>query len=201
MLAGAVLLLLTGWPADCGRVEKNLGSAQRGQTRCLGVPLVPADQNADPSVACLPGRKAKVSRREIKLLMVERIVGNMHLAVLAEIASIGIEDGGGIVVDARSPALEQGNNYDQLKLSSQLAHKFRRGTGDFFGKSEVCMVLDLAEVRRLEKLLQANHLGAVRRGLLDARDCLFEIGFRLPRTRHLDQSHVNTHGGNYIKRS
>src|SRR5262245_21324347 len=182
MLAGAVLLLLAGVPADCGWVEQNLGPAQGGQTRCLGVPLVPADQNSDPTVAGLPGWKTKISRCEIKLLMVERIVRNMHLAVLTEIASVGIEEGGGIVVDARSPALEQRNNYDQFQLSSHLAHKFRRGTGDFFGKSEVCMFLDLAEVRRLEKFLQANNLGALRRGFLDARDGLFEIGFRLPGT-------------------
>jgi hypothetical protein len=37
--------------------------------------------------------------------------------------------------------------------------------------------------------------------LSDAGDCLFEIGFRLSGTRHLDQSHMNAHGGNYIKRS
>src|SRR5262245_61008277 len=107
MLAGAVLLFLAGMPSDGGRVEENLSSAQRRQTSRLRVPLIPANQNSDPSIPGLPDREAEVSRREIELFMVERIVGNMHLAVLSQIVPIGIENGSGIVVDAGSPALEQ----------------------------------------------------------------------------------------------
>src|SRR6185436_4303571 len=112
MLAGAVLLFLAGMPSDRRGVEENLSSAQRGQTGGLRVPLIPANQNSDPSVPGLPDREAEISGREIEFFMVERIVRNMHLAIFPEIAPVGIENGGGIVVDAGSSALEQRENDD-----------------------------------------------------------------------------------------
>jgi len=81
--------------------------------------------------------------------------------------------------DERRPALEKRKNDDYLQLSSQGAHDFGRGTWNFFGKFEVCMFFDLAEIRRLEKLLQTDNLGALDGGGPDASHRLFQISLRL----------------------
>ena len=76
------------------------------------------------SVAILPTlrierSKTKIPRREIKFFVVSRIVGNMHLAVEAGDLAIRIDDGGGIVVNARSAALEYGQRSERLLLCAQ----------------------------------------------------------------------------------
>ncbi len=48
----------------------------------------------------VPGAEAEIARREIKLLVEKRVVRDVHLAVLAEIGAVGVDDRGGVVVDA-----------------------------------------------------------------------------------------------------
>ena len=47
----------------------------------FGIPLVPADEHADLAVARVEGVKAEVAGGEVVLLEIERIVGDVHLAV------------------------------------------------------------------------------------------------------------------------
>ena len=95
---------LAGMPADGGGVEEDLRALQRGQPRGFGIPLVPADQHADLAVAGLPGAEAEVARREIELLVVKRVVRDVHLAVDAQQRAVGVNDRRGVVVDARRRA-------------------------------------------------------------------------------------------------
>ena len=83
LLLGAVLRLLRREPTDGGWVEQDLGAAQGGEARGLRVPLVPADQHPDAAKAGVPASEAEVARGEVELLVVLRIVGNVHLPVLA----------------------------------------------------------------------------------------------------------------------
>ena len=76
-------VLLVRVPADGGRVEEHGGALQRGQPRALGIPLVPADQRADPAGPGVEGPEAQVARREVELLVEGRVVGDVHLAVEA----------------------------------------------------------------------------------------------------------------------
>ena len=50
---------LLGNPADGGRIEKNLCSAERCQASRLGKPLVPADQRTDLGVSRLKTRETR----------------------------------------------------------------------------------------------------------------------------------------------
>src|SRR5688500_18322175 len=84
LLLRPVLLLLPGQPSDGGGVKEDLGTGHGGETGGLRVPLVPADQHADPTEAGIPRAKAQVARGEIELLVVLRVVRNMHLPVLAQ---------------------------------------------------------------------------------------------------------------------
>ena len=69
LLARPVLGLLLGMPADRGRIEENLRPLQGRQAGRLGIPLVPADQDADLAVPGVPGAEAGVARGEIELLV------------------------------------------------------------------------------------------------------------------------------------
>ena len=82
-LGGAVLRLLARVPADGGRVEEDGRAPQRGEPRGLRVPLVPADEGADAARASVEGLEAEVAGREVELLVEERVVGDVHLAVEA----------------------------------------------------------------------------------------------------------------------
>src|ERR1035438_1338639 len=106
-------------PADGGGVEQNLGALQRGQARGLGIPLVPTDQYADLAVAGLPGAETEVAWRKIELLVIERVVRDVGLAIHAQERAVSIDDRRRVVVEARGPLLEQRGDYDDLVCSRQ----------------------------------------------------------------------------------
>ena len=81
VLRRAELLLLRRMPADRGRIKQYLCALERRQSRALGIPLVPADQRADPACLRVEGAEAEIARGEVELLVIKRIVGDMHLAV------------------------------------------------------------------------------------------------------------------------
>jgi hypothetical protein len=69
--------------------------------------LVPANQNADAAEAGVPSPESSVSRGEVELLVEQRIIRDMHLAVDSQQGSIGIDDHGGVVVKAFSTFFEE----------------------------------------------------------------------------------------------
>src|SRR5687768_12093032 len=103
----SVLLFLGGVPADGSGIKEYLGAGKSCQARSLRIPLIPANQNADAPVMGVPGPKSQISRREVKLLVIERIVRDVHLAVFPEISSVGVQNGSGIVIDAGCSPFKQ----------------------------------------------------------------------------------------------
>src|SRR5260370_6705479 len=91
--------LLLREPSDGSRIEDKLCPTQSSESGCLGKPLVPADERADFAIRGIVSLKAKVSGREIKLLVVERVVWNVHLAILTSQLTRGIDDDGGVVIN------------------------------------------------------------------------------------------------------
>jgi len=79
-------------------VKNDLGALQRREPSRLGIPLIPADEYPDFGVLRLPGAKARVARRELEFLVVQRIVGDVRLTVDAEQRTVGVDDDGGIVI-------------------------------------------------------------------------------------------------------
>ena len=86
-LRRALGLLLGGVPADGRRVEDQLGAGEGRQARRLREPLVPADQHADAPGAGVEAPEPEIARREVVLLVVAGVVGDVHLAVDARPAS------------------------------------------------------------------------------------------------------------------
>ena len=71
----------------------------------------------------------------------------MGLAIFAEISAIGVNDRGGIVIDADAIALVQGHDQHHIQLLRQFAEALGGGAvGDLFCKGKKLRILYLTEI-------------------------------------------------------
>ena len=162
-LPGATLTLLLlgrvlGGIADGSGVDEQLGTLKGHETRCLGVPLVPADEHAQATDTGLDGVETEVAGGEVELLVVARVVGDVHLTVLARYGAVALDDDSRVMVEAGGTTLEERGDDDHTVALRQLAVDLRRGTGNGLGKVELVHILRLTEVQRVVQLLQDNEL-------------------------------------------
>src|SRR5205085_6624340 len=160
------------------------------QPRPLRVPLIPANERADASAGGVEGPEAEIARREVELLVEERIVRDMHLPVRTEELPVGVDDHRGVVVDARGAALEQRSDDDHAGLARGLLQGLAGRSGDRLSELEVGVILALAEVPRAEQLGEADQLGAVARGGVDAREGAVDVVFGIRRAAHLHEANL-----------
>ena len=135
-LRRAEFLLFGRMPADRRGIENNVGAAEARQARAFRIPLVPAHQHADAAEFRVEIRKAEVARSEIKFLVIERIVRNVHLAVFSEERSVGVQNHGRIVVDAGGAALEERSDDHDFQFAREFRERFGRRARDRLGKLE-----------------------------------------------------------------
>src|ERR1700746_1756070 len=106
MLSFAELRFFRGMPPDRRGIEQHLCPLQSSEARPLGIPLVPTNKCPYLSKRSVKTLKPQITRGEIKLFVIKRIVGDVHLSIHAAQAAIGFDNGGGIVVDAGSATLK-----------------------------------------------------------------------------------------------
>ena len=152
------------------RVEDDLGAVEAQQARAFGEVAVVADVDADRRVARLEDRVAKVARLEEVLLPEPAGVRDVVLAVLAQVAAVGVDDCGGVVVDAGLLTLVDGHDHRHLVLARVGRHRFGGRAGHGLGQVVPVRVLRRTEVGPVEHFLQAEDLHATTAGLLDERD-------------------------------
>ena len=145
-LGRAELRLFGGMPADGRGIEKNIRAAQARQARAFGIPLVPADQHTDSAVPRIEIRKTQVAGREIELLVVERIVRNVHLAVKPEQRAIGVEHRRRVVIEPGGAALEDRRDDDHAQLASELAERLGCRAGNRLSQIEALGIFFAAEI-------------------------------------------------------
>src|ERR1019366_1727937 len=92
--------LLGGVPADGRGIEQYLGAGQRRQAGRLGIPLVPTNQRRHAGEARIEAGESQVAGGEVILLVIARIVGDVHLAIDPQQRAIGVHDHGGVVIYA-----------------------------------------------------------------------------------------------------
>src|ERR1700759_3422108 len=175
-------------PAGRGRVEHDLGPAQAQGAPAFGeVPLV-ADVDADLADCGVEHRVAEVAGPEVVLLPEPVDLRDVVLAVLAEVAAVGVADGGGVVVDALLLDLVDRDDQDHVQLAGQVLHEAGGGAaGHLLGPAVPLRVLDLAEVRAVEQLLQAGDLGALAGRLAQGVNGVLDHGFFVSGPLLLDQ--------------
>ena len=188
---------LLGEPTDGGRVEEDLRAAEGGEARGLGVPLVPANEHADVAVRGPPGAETQVAGGEVEFLLEARVLGDVHLAVLAEHGAVGVDDGRGVVVDFAAARLEERGDDDDTEALRGLGQFGHRWAGlDGLGEVEVLRVLVDAEILRREHLLEADDFGALGRRFLDAGQGLADVRRRGVLGGELDETDADgvSHG-------
>ena len=87
-------LLLRGvgtFPAYCGGVYEDIGSAQRHQTGTFGVPLVPTYLHSKHAYRGTYRTEALVAGCKVEFLVIGRVVGDMHLAVFSGDTAIAVK--------------------------------------------------------------------------------------------------------------
>jgi hypothetical protein len=89
----------------------------------------------------------------------------VRLAVLAEVAPVGVDDRGRVVEDAGLLLLVHRQHHHHAQLGGERLEALGGRPRDRLGVRVVLLVLDLAEVRAVEELLEADHLRALGGGL------------------------------------
>ena len=104
--------------------------------------------------------EAEIAGSEVKLFVVERIVGNVHLAIDAAQRAIGIENRRRVVIEAGRALLEERRDQHNFILPCGRGQLFRARPGNRLGQIEQRRVFALAEILRLEKFRQADDVRA-----------------------------------------
>ena len=128
------------------RVDEQFGTLKGHETCCLWIPLIPAYEHAKTSYRGVDGTEAEVARGEIELLVVGRIVGYVHLAILAGYGSVFFEDNSGVVVETCCATLKERCDEHYAQLFCQSAVDVGRGARDGLSEVEVVNALYLTEV-------------------------------------------------------
>src|SRR5579863_5326985 len=140
----------------CGRgIKDDFGAIESENARAFGKVPVVTDVNADAGVFGFENRVAEITGREIKLFPEAGMaVRDMVLAILAEIAAIGVDDGGRIEIDTRHVFFVDGNDDHHLVFGGDFLHELRGGAiGNALDKFVPAGVLFRAKVRAVEELL------------------------------------------------
>eukprot|EP00968_Pinguiococcus_pyrenoidosus_P005760 scaffold375_cov210-Pinguiococcus_pyrenoidosus.AAC.2 len=105
--------------------------------------------------------EASVPRAEVELLLVARSVGDVGLAIDAQVGAVGVEDRHG-VEECGASSLEEADGQHHAKLRGQARKVLQQGAGRcILSAREVAPVLLLRKVRTSEELLQKDDLRAL----------------------------------------
>src|SRR5207247_10577053 len=104
------------------------------EPRALGIPLVPADQSADPSNRGIESAKAQIARCEVELLVVSGIIRYVHLAINARDFACGVYNGGAVVIQAGGSAFKDRSDDCDLFIASGSSNRLGRRPGERFRK-------------------------------------------------------------------
>ena len=197
-LAVFLVLHVVRIPADRGGVEQQFGTGQGHQSRRFRIPLVPAHQHAQAADRGVDRSEAQIAGGEVELLVEARVVGDVHLAVLAQQGAVLLQDHGGVVVQAGSAALEQRADDDYAVLLGQRAQALRAGAGNRLGQVELGGRFVLAEIGAVVQFLQQHQPRALGGGLGHPRFDHGQIGLGIAVVGFLDQGDgqgLGIHGG------
>jgi len=143
-----------------GRVVDNFGAVEAEAAGAFGEVAVVTDVDADTGVTRFEHGIARVAGREIKFFPEAGMaVGDVVLAVFAEVAAIGVDDCGGVEIDAGHFDFVDGDYEDHLILFCELLHVGYGGAiGDWLGEFVPAGLLLGAEIGAVEELLEAEDL-------------------------------------------
>ena len=180
-------VLLAVEPADRRGIKEYLRAGHGCQPRGLRIPLVPADERPHMQPARRHRHEACVARREIKLLVVVRVVGDVHFAVEARSRTVAVEDHGRVVEEAMRPPFEHAPHEHDIMLACRRGEPLGEQPGHHLRLGELSMVFGLAGILPREQFLQADDLRAAAGRLGDTGDGLRDVVIAVRRAGRLHQ--------------
>ncbi len=87
---------------------------------------------------------------EIEFLVVQRVIGDVHLAVDPAQRAIVLQQGNGVVIKPGRPALEEGSDYHYLLFLGDSSKPLCGRAGDRLRQVEELGIFALAEILRAE---------------------------------------------------
>ena len=147
------------FPANSRGIDKQICTTKGHQSSGLRVPLIPANQYAKTTHGGRYGPEVEVAGREVELLVVRRIVRDVHFAVPPCYRSVFFDHDGRIVVNPRCTTLKERQHEHHTTRTSYLAKVRGRGSGDRFSHVEDGGVLRLTEIEAVVQLLKHHELG------------------------------------------
>src|ERR1700761_945324 len=143
------------------RVEDDLRAVQAERAPPFREVPVIADVDTDLAHRGVEYRVTAVARPEVELLPESGKVREVVLAVLAEVGPVGVDHRGRVVEKARLLKLVHREDHDHAELGRELREALGDRAGHRLGVLVELRVLHLAEVGAVEKLLEADHPGAL----------------------------------------
>jgi len=131
--------------------------------------------------------ESEVAGGEVELLVIEGVVGDVHLAIHVGDAAVLLDRDGGVVIEAGGSALEERGDEDNAGLAADAGEDVGGGAGNGFREIEEGVVFALAEVLRAEELGEADEGGSLTGSLVDALGSLVEVELGVRGAGHLDE--------------
>lgn len=138
-------------PADGGGVDEHVCALEAHDAGGFREPLVPANQYAKRTRACLDGLETRVARNKVILFVEGRVVGNVALAVEPCDASVALKNECGVVVDSAGALFEEREDDHCVQLFCNLLPFRYNRVVLFDGEVEEVCVFFEREIRRVEQ--------------------------------------------------
>ncbi len=106
-LRRAELGFLRRMPADSGGIKQYMRPLHSSEARRFRIPLIPADKLPQCAELRIKSFEAQIAGSEIIFFVIERVVGNMHLAVHSHLPPVRVEHDAGIVINPGGAALKK----------------------------------------------------------------------------------------------
>ncbi len=134
------------------------------------------------------GLEPEISRREIILLVVAGVVGNVHLAVDARQRAVGVDDRRGVVGDAGGAPLEERGDDDDPVAARRVGKGDRGRAGNRLGEIEQSGILALAEIRGAKQFGETDESGPAAGRFTDQIDRPRQVRGGIRAHAHLHQA-------------
>src|SRR6266568_1234621 len=188
-----------------GGVVNNFRAVEAEAARAFREVAVVTNVHTDAGVASIENGITGVSWREIELFPETGMaMGDVVLAVFAQITSVGVNHGGGVVINAGHFDFVDGNDEDHLIFFRKFLHQADSGAvGDALSKFIPAGFLLGTKIRAVKKFLKAEDLyfflsGGGNEAFVLGNHFLFYVGkrmfFRRPLTVSLNQAATNDAG-------
>ena len=97
--------------------------------------------------------EAQIARGEVELLVVGRIIRNMHLTIDACNGAVFLKHDSRVMIKSCSTTLKERSDDHHTKLLGEFAIEPRRRSGDGLCEVEVVYIFHLTEIQGVVKLL------------------------------------------------